>query len=268
MTCNPGTIFSVSANKCVEGNQNTCEFGSETTTKEPESELLEVCRGVFFGARPYQLSSNVYVGCIRGEGTLKLCFPNEYFDANINECVDSVTVTVTESTTTTSTASTTTLFPVTPPPVIEGTCDGITQGYAPYPDDCSLYILCIDGSEANILQCPQDQIFDKDMQSCRPGNQITCVPLEQNTQPITEPTATEVITTEAITETMTETSTTIELETESPTPEVTTIETTSASLETTTAIEEPESNPCDGLRTGTLPHNDDCTKYIRCNNGK
>jgi hypothetical protein len=167
--CDSDKIFSPKDKECRPGDQDTCElYGAETTTPSGPS-LSEICRGVFFAARPYPLSMTSYVGCIRGEGTLKQCFSDEYFNPSVNECVSaSTTMSTTESTTseftTESTTTTTTIFPVTKPPPIEGKCDGIERGYVAYPDDCSLYILCIDGSEANILQCRPGEIFDLSVQ--------------------------------------------------------------------------------------------------------
>jgi hypothetical protein len=99
---------------------------------------------------------------------------------------------------------------------------------------------------------------------CRAGNQETCIFLENNTQPITEPdTTVEVETVSSTnsesTQTESVTTSTTELESE-PTEPVTTYEPTTEP--------DTEINPCEGIMNGTIPHNDDCTKYVRCSNEK
>ena len=58
-----------------------------TETPRPPT-LDEICEGVFFGARAYEADSQLFVGCIRGEGLIFTCYPSEYFDSSINECAE------------------------------------------------------------------------------------------------------------------------------------------------------------------------------------
>lgn len=167
ITCKADKIFDPSAKECVPGNQESCEFGEITTvptTTPGEPSLSEICRGVFFAARPYPPLMTSYVGCIRGEGTVRECFSDEYFEPSLNVCMPASTTPEPTTTTTESTTTTTTLFPITPTPPIDGLCEGIENGYVSYPNDCSLYIRCIAGSEANILQCKPAEIFDVEAQ--------------------------------------------------------------------------------------------------------
>lgn len=93
---------------------------------------------------------------------------------------------------------------------------------------------------------------------CRAGNQVTCIFLEQNTQPITEPetTTSSVTSTNSATDTATNSESTIEITTEAV---------TFTTTEPTTVTDE-DVNPCLGVMNGLKPHDDDCTKYIRCSN--
>lgn len=89
-TCNRDHVFELSARGCVPGNQETCEiFGLTTTTSAPPPppSLEEICRGIFFSARPYSDSLTQFVGCVRESGFLFACHPDEIFDQNTNECV-------------------------------------------------------------------------------------------------------------------------------------------------------------------------------------
>jgi len=57
------------------------------TTLPPS--IDDICRNVFFGARPYGNHISLFVGCIREEGIIFTCYPHEHFDRQINECVES-----------------------------------------------------------------------------------------------------------------------------------------------------------------------------------
>ena len=64
---------------------------STTTTTAPPT-LNEICFGVFFSPRPYPGDDHLFVGCIRGRGTVFQCEENELFIGN--ECVEVYTTTV------------------------------------------------------------------------------------------------------------------------------------------------------------------------------
>ena len=156
-----------------------------TTTPQPPVNFDEICRGIFFSARPYPNSLEIYVGCIRGKGVLFNCLENEFFHPVINECLkwpeattttesetttepettttvplcnstpDPETTTYTEAESSTSTEATTTTVP-TP---LEGICEGKRFEYIEHPTNCALYIFCYDEREF-VRQCPEFLIFD------------------------------------------------------------------------------------------------------------
>lgn len=49
--------------------------------------VAEICRGVFFGARPYPGTETSYVGCTRDKNVIIECFDGEVFKRSVNECV-------------------------------------------------------------------------------------------------------------------------------------------------------------------------------------
>jgi Chitin binding Peritrophin-A domain len=212
--CEPNKIFDISTKKCVPGNRETCEFGDGTTTPvattttttipisttpistttpitttpQPPVNLEEICRDVFFAAKPYPNSLEIYVGCIRGNGVLFTCMENEFFHPVINECLKwpestsenpgTQTVSVVIPTLPVSTSSTffpetsrepesTTAVPetttsrviITTPTPLEGICDGKFFEYVQHPSNCALFIFCYDEKEF-IRQCPEFTIFD------------------------------------------------------------------------------------------------------------
>lgn len=121
-------------------------------TTETEPILNEICADVFFGARPYMDNKIIFVGCVRGLGTLYQCYTEEIFNPNTNECEIPV---VTETTTTT-----TTIFP--PSTIIPGDiCYGEGNNKVPHPNTeaCELFIQCVNGQVGNEGQCPWNQIF-------------------------------------------------------------------------------------------------------------
>jgi hypothetical protein len=204
-TCEAGKIFDANTKGCVLGNAETCEIGevtttvptttppsttttttppttttsTTTTTPQPPVDLEEICKGVFFSAKPYPNSLSIYVGCIRGRGVLFYCLEDEFFHPVINECL-AWPETTTETITTSSLPETTT------PVSIEGICDGKTMQYIKYPSKCFLYIFCFEGREY-VRQCPEFEIFDIITAKCKYGNQETCEFYPENTNPITEP---------------------------------------------------------------------------------
>lgn len=105
--CPKNKVFDSLKKRCVKGNPVTCEiYGNTTVTPETTSTTTststttttttappppnkdDICRGIFFAARPYPNSNLLYVGCIRENGFLLTCDDNEFFNPLINECVD------------------------------------------------------------------------------------------------------------------------------------------------------------------------------------
>lgn len=198
--CAPNTVFDASVKKCVPGNPETCEIGEgtstvqttttetttpetttpETTTPRPPVDLAVICSGVFFAAKPYPYSLEIYVGCIRGNGVLFTCMENEFFHPVINEClrwpestsqspgtqtVTTVTSTLPntsserETTTSTPEPDTTTRVTITTPLPLEGVCDGKFFDFVKHPSNCALFIFCYEQKEF-LRQCPEFKIFD------------------------------------------------------------------------------------------------------------
>ncbi|XP_076677883.1 uncharacterized protein LOC143373970 [Andrena cerasifolii] len=50
--------------------------------------------------------------------------------------------------------------------------------HLPYPTDCLQYVEC-KGSEARVLPCPPDEVFDKNTFTCSPRSRVRCVPCYQ-----------------------------------------------------------------------------------------
>lgn len=170
--CQANHIFDGATGNCIPGDPSTClPYTSplpETTTALPSTttsstqpittipitttqslqtttsnslDLSEICRGVFFAARPHPQSVYLFVGCIRGSGTEMSCFNNEYFDVNVFECLP---------------------IPTTPTPcsVPDNVCEGKDLDLIAHPCECSKYIVCHFGSNIMVQQCGPEEIFD------------------------------------------------------------------------------------------------------------
>ena len=97
-SCAEDNVFDNITRVCVPGNPVTCEIFEltkadpitdifeETTPGLPPPNLNEICRGVFFAAKPYPESSIHFIGCIRGVGLLFKCYEDEFFHPEMNEC--------------------------------------------------------------------------------------------------------------------------------------------------------------------------------------
>ncbi|KAG5677761.1 hypothetical protein PVAND_007492 [Polypedilum vanderplanki] len=153
----------------------------------PSIDINEICNGAFFEARPFPGNSNFFVGCIRGNGIILQCHPNELFDENQLKCV-----TIDEINTTTTIITTTTTVS-TEPPNYNDLCEGLFFDFIEHPNDCGKAIFCYE-EQAIVRECSLGTIFDKIIQECRPGNRVTCefydipptttnVPIETSTAP-------------------------------------------------------------------------------------
>lgn len=207
--CEPNEVFDITEKMCVPGDPTTCEIGERTTeeqsssttvtfsesttTSEPPVDLGTICRDVFFAAKPYPNSLEIYVGCIRGIGVLFTCLENEFFHPVINECIirpeqttDSPGTQTTSRTDTTVEIETTTsynqpettveneitsFFPETTSQIysttlspLDGICNGIYYNFIEHPTKCALYIFCFDEKEF-VRQCPEFKIFDIESES-------------------------------------------------------------------------------------------------------
>lgn len=179
-TCDDYHIFDKSTARCVPGDPETCEIWVSTTstrepvsissttpstTARPPSNLEEICRNVFFGARAYPESVTQFVGCIREVPMLFQCYDDETFHPEpVNECVKlpTTTTTTTEATTTSTTTlppTTTRVITTTLPPNLDQICEGIHNKYVVHPQTCALYVFCWEGYH-QVMQCPEFKIFD------------------------------------------------------------------------------------------------------------
>lgn len=110
----------------------------------PDINLDEICENVFFAARPHPHSIYLFVGCIRGDGTISSCLNGEYFNTNVMECVLIPTTTTTP----------------TPCIVPDDICVGKQLEIIPNPCFCFRYIVC--HIDTNIMEgeCALESIFD------------------------------------------------------------------------------------------------------------
>lgn len=159
-SCNSNQIFDAATLTCIRGDPATCEpyvettstsfsnttftsttstFPINTTTTTPRSttpppNIEEICRNVFFGARPHPTSTTLYVGCIRGDGTIFQCFTDEFFDTRINECKEVCRVPA-------------------------NICESFKIELLINPCDCSRFIVCYNEAILEDVQCGPNEIF-------------------------------------------------------------------------------------------------------------
>lgn len=132
------SISSTSLPSITTSTQNiqTTTTPSPITTTSPGLNLEEICKNVFFGARPHPYSIYLFIGCIRGDGTILTCLNGEFFDSNALECL-----------------------PI-PCSVPENICDGIQLEVIPNPCSCYEYIVCYAGNNIRNAECEVGNIFD------------------------------------------------------------------------------------------------------------
>lgn len=93
--CPEDEFFDKEVLQCVKGDRVLCQritTPSPITTTSAPPTLNEICNGVFFSPRPYPGDDHLFVGCIRGRGTVFQCEENELFIGA--ECVEVYTTTV------------------------------------------------------------------------------------------------------------------------------------------------------------------------------
>ncbi|XP_050095177.1 uncharacterized protein LOC126577534 [Anopheles aquasalis] len=76
------------------------------------------------------------------------------------------------ATTTVPTTIETTTMPSVDPQVV---CQGISFGVRPYPDNCYMYIICLNNM-GTVAECLANEIFNANTSTCIPGNRDTCTP--------------------------------------------------------------------------------------------
>lgn len=217
--------------------------------------LNEICRGILFATVPHPTDQNLFIGCIKGKGTVLGCDEGEVFDQFSVKCVSNF---------------------LPPPPSYEELCRNVTFGWFPYEDNCELYVVCEFG-ETRIRQCPDNSIFLPTLPGCVPGSSETCIydhdttsemPTEVPTTPPTTPAPTEVPTTLPTTPAPTEVPST------PPTTESTEGSSTPATPRTTTPRTTTPRNPNDVTisfvcpsdhKEGHLvPNASNCSRYFEC----
>jgi len=91
------------------------------------------------------------------------------FDPEIRDCNLEELVNCGGTTNGTSTAGPTT----TPPPTEWPECLPGQNTAHPYPGNCTLYIICVDGS-MTFYKCPEGMLFDHIVRQCRPESVAVC----------------------------------------------------------------------------------------------
>lgn len=76
--CPPNYIFKAGQNRCVVGNQETCQ-----TTP-----YAELCLNTFFGAFPHPEEPDRYVACVLGRPGNSSCPTGQTFEALLAKCVN------------------------------------------------------------------------------------------------------------------------------------------------------------------------------------
>lgn len=223
----------------------------ETTTELPNvADLCPVMQGQYVA---YPDNCSKYIVCADPVPIAFYCTPGYYFSESAQQCVDweeSDCVSM----------NTTPLPPGhTSPTQAPSICTGNTGGTLPYPEDCQLYIRCVNDNVYMMSACNNAEYYDISSGKCSPdvsANACREGYVSTTTEATTE-TTTEA-TTEATTETTMETSTltTTQATTESSTAATTIPDSTTA-----------EPDPCEGVDEGRLvPYPNDCTKFIQCEN--
>ena len=196
--------------------------------------LNEMCQGILFATLPHPTDSNLFIGCIKGKGTVLGCsHENEVFDSYLVECVKNDN-------------------PVNPPH--EELCRREVSGWFPHESDCALYIVC-QFSRTEVRECPEERVFNVYLPGCVPGNRDTCEMYYHTT-----PSTTVEMTTPSTTSEVTTTET-------AATPK----STWSISTETAPITRDPDEIaisfvcPIEGF--GYIPHQSDCSRYFECIQG-
>jgi hypothetical protein len=106
-------------------------------TTTPPVSVGDICRNVFFAAKPHPTSDFLYIGCMRGDGLILQCFVNEVFDIRINECVERCIVS-------------------------ENICVGRGIDAIKNPCDCTRFIVCYNDLIYSEGECEPNEIFSVD----------------------------------------------------------------------------------------------------------
>lgn len=148
-SCDSGEIFSNATLSCIPGDPSTCQPFVETTlppptsptttmrTTTPPPSIADICRNVFFAARPHPTSDSLYIGCMRGDGLIFQCFENEVFSRAINECVEKCTVD-------------------------RNICVGRGIDAIRNPCDCTRFIVCYNDAIFREEECGPNEVFSID----------------------------------------------------------------------------------------------------------
>lgn len=129
--------------------------------------LNELCQGILFATVRHPTDQNLFIGCIKGKGTILGCDENEVFDSLTVQCVANE---------------------LAPGPPYEELCREEVFGWFPYEENCELYVVCEFG-ETRIRKCPENRIFDHLLPGCVLGSSETCEFGEATQSPTEVPTA-------------------------------------------------------------------------------
>ncbi|XP_055531885.1 uncharacterized protein LOC129722461 [Wyeomyia smithii] len=141
--CGENEIFRPDIRFCVPGDAQTC------IPSRPEV----ACEGRPDGIVPHPDECNQFIRCEGGSAIVETCPTGMILRPELAECVagDSETC-----------------------ELMDGVCVGRPNGYViEHPNYCGMFIWCQDG-EAQVHNCPWEEILRPDMQFCVPGNSETC----------------------------------------------------------------------------------------------
>ncbi|XP_062551072.1 uncharacterized protein LOC134216072 [Armigeres subalbatus] len=143
ITCEVNEIFRPDIQFCVPGNPITC------TPSRPEV----ACVGRPDGIVPHPDECNLYIECRDGSSTVQSCSTGQILRPEIPICVTGNQDTC---------------------EFLDGVCADRPDRYViEHPNYCGWHIWCING-QAQVVQCPPNEILRPDMQFCVPGNVDTC----------------------------------------------------------------------------------------------
>uniref|UniRef100_A0A182M3K3 Chitin-binding type-2 domain-containing protein n=1 Tax=Anopheles culicifacies TaxID=139723 RepID=A0A182M3K3_9DIPT len=145
--CPVGEILRPDAQFCVPGNATSCEF-------DPIDQMC--LRKADYVRFPHPDDCSLYLACQGQKALVQSCPDGSVYHAPTRSCVPGNQATCER---------------------FDGLCSGHSNGLIPHPLVCSAYIRCI-SSKAVFEQCAQGTVFDKELRGCVVGNTKTCVRVE------------------------------------------------------------------------------------------
>ncbi|XP_055531884.1 uncharacterized protein LOC129722460 [Wyeomyia smithii] len=145
--CLPGFVYVENGTSCEVGNALSCESLTSLCAVVGTSDLFS-----------HPIFCNAYIGCNGTEPVLEYCSANQIFETNIQFCVPGNVGTCT----------------VTP---VDAICDLMTNGIFPHPEECTKFVQC-SGSITTIVDCQQGEIFNPRISGCAAGDTENCLLLD------------------------------------------------------------------------------------------